>query len=135
MIQVIDYHPDHLERIVLKEIHDGEKPKKISTQALTLIQDGEPIAIFGMIFLGAHVVHLWGLVSEGVRKTPLSFFKTCESLLHWMEEKYQIHRFQMDILPDYLEGQRFARALGFEKEGTLRKFGSDRQDRLIYGRA
>ncbi len=118
----------------MKSIHEGEKPKQVKTQALTLLRDGHPIAIFGCIWLGKTVLHLWSLLSEEVRKTPIEFFKTCRELMNWLAEKYQIRRFQMDVRTDFTEGSNFASALGFKCEGVMHKFHSDGSDCYLYGR-
>lgn len=135
MITVIPYHPEHLNRIAVKDIHQSEVPKVVMTDALSFMDGETPVAIFGVFMFIPGVIHLWGLVSDAVRKKPVAFHKVSGDLLNFYQKKHQIRRIQIDVRVSYTEGQRWAESLGFEREGIMRSFGSDGTDYYLYARA
>lgn len=124
MVDVVDYAPDHLERIVLKNVHDGERPKEIFGNAVTILIGEVPIAILGWYFISSGVVQAWALISEEVKKAPKIFHKTVKSLIGFSFEKYSLKRMQFSVRCDYPAGWKWAKALGFECEGIMKQYGA-----------
>lgn len=135
MIKVIDFQPEHLEQISPKACHTGEVPKTVMTYAFTLTSEGKPVAIFGFFAFIPGVFHIWGYLSEEVRKMPLSFHKACLSVMQFYSERFQARRLQMDVRADYAEGIRWAESLGFKCEGVMKNFGLTGMDHCLMGRA
>ena len=133
-IIVVDYRPEHLEKLSVKKIHQGEIPKTIMTVALTLLRDGLPIAIVGGFLFTPGALHLWALISDEVRRVPIAFHKACLELLLFIEETHHPRRIQMDVRVSYLEGQKWAESLGFLREGIMRKYAPDGEDAFLYAR-
>ncbi len=134
MIDVVNYLPEHLAKIKLKAIHLGEKPEKIVCSAVSLIRqsDGEVVAIFGGFNIGPSVFHLWGLISDEAKKTPLAFHKSCRKMLSLYQDSHRLNRVQIDVRVSYAEGIRWAETLGFKREGTMKKFAVDAEDCFLY---
>lgn len=134
-LTVVEFKPEHLENISLKEIHSGEIPKAVTTYALTILDKETPLAIFGGFFFVPGIIHFWGLVSDDVRKKPIAFHKMVRHLLEFYENRDKPRRMQIDVKADYLEGKKWAKSLGFELEGTMKNYGVNGEDFHLYGRA
>ncbi len=134
MIEVVNYSPEHLEKIVLKDLHEGERPLVIHQKACTFLVGNCPVAIFGGAFVSPGVFHLWGLVSENVFKVPKNFYKECLKMLNFLELEYHCRRIQIDIRSDWVGGPKWATSIGFRFEGTMRAFGPTGRDHHLYAR-
>ena len=84
---------------------------------------------------------MWGgvasfgaVLTPHIQKQPVAAIKVCRFLLRKSEIFFKLHRIEVYIQTDYKTGHRWARALGFQPEGVLRKFGPDGKDHTIYGR-
>jgi hypothetical protein len=131
---VIGYKDEHLTKIRVKEIHQGEVPQTILCDAMTVMDGNQPVAIFGSFTFVPGVYHIWGLISEDVRQKPLAFHRISRELLAFYEKSAKPRRIQVDVKASYIEGQRWAKALGFEYEGTMKRFGVNGEDFHLYGR-
>lgn len=134
MIKIVDYHPDHLEKIELKSCHKAEVPKTVLTEAVTILKDDKPLAIIGAFAFIVGTYHIWGLVSEDVGKYPISFHKSCKSLLRFFESQYSPRRLQIDVRVDCPENAYWAELLGFEREGVMKNYGLDNSDYWLMSR-
>lgn len=134
MMTVIEFKPEHLEKIRVKEVHSGEVPKTVMTRAVT-VMDGElPIAIFGSFNFVPGVMHIWALVSEDVYKKPITFYRIVRNLLKFYETREKPRRIQIDIKSGHPELQKWAEAIGFKHEGIMRAYGANGEDFHLYGR-
>jgi hypothetical protein len=135
MIRIVEFQPEHIEQIELKPCHRTElKDKTVTTYAITFLKEDRPIAIFGGYCPLEGVMQFWGMVSDGVRECPVAFHKTCKSFLEFYQSKYTLRRMQINVRVDYPEGYRWAKALGFELEGVMKKYGPDGTDYALFGR-
>lgn len=89
--------------------------------------------------LGGYVI--WeGVASIGAILTPhlipnrFGAVKAILRILRNAERDFNLHRIEMYVRADYTTGHKWAGTLGFQAEGTLRKYGSDKQDYTMYGR-
>lgn len=134
MIKIVDYEPWHLERIQLKACHDGERPEQIRSNAVTFLLGDEPIAIFGWFFISASTVHVWALLSDSVAKRKKSFHKAVRELIAYSFEKHGLQRMQMSVRTTNRQGWDWARALGFQCEGVMRRYGPSGADCWLFAR-
>ncbi len=134
MIDIIPYEPIHLTQIKLKDIFSGECVHTIKDEAVTLLYRGEPIAIFGWPVIHPGVACIWGLVSELVRECPIAFHKACLNILSNLFKELKLHRLHMTVKDGYSEGMDWAEAIGFQYEGTMKKYGPDGSDYCIFAR-
>lgn len=131
---VIDFKPEHLEQIKLKAIHSGEVPKTVMHTAVSVMDGEKPVAIFGGFHFIPGVIHIWGLISDDVREKPLAFHKIVRHLIDFYEKKTGPRRIQMEVKSDYQEGKKWAEALGFECEGTMKRWGFNGESYDLYAR-
>ena len=141
MIDIIPAVPSDLDQLELKEIFEhkdalvcGKAVIRAGNPAFSIIADLKVIGVFGGTYLYPGVMEVFGLFSEEIKTHRFSFHKACLELVKGAFEKYNVHRLQIVVRADYREGQKWANVLGFLAEGTLRKFGPDKHDYIIYGR-
>lgn len=134
MIKVIPYKHEHLVSIDLKDIHQGEVPPEVTTDAVTFMDGETVLAIFGGFFFVPGIFHIWGLVSPHVHKKPVAFRRSVGDFLSYFERKYKPRRLQIDIRVGHPELDRWAESIGFEREGIMKAYGTDKSDYYLYGR-
>lgn len=134
MVEVVDYKPEHLEKIALKSCHEGERPNEIRGNALTLLGRGVPLAIFGWYFICPGVVQVWGLVSDEAAKAKKSFHNTVKLLISFAFERHPILRMQISVRTSYQTGWKWAKSLGFECEGVMKKYGPGGTDCWLFAK-
>lgn len=134
MMTVVEFKQEHLKQLNPKACHIGEMPQLVMTYALTILDTGKPVAIFGGFLFIPGVIHFWGLVSEEVKQKPFSFHKTVKKMITYYEKNQKPRRVQIDVKADYEEGKRWAQALGFEYEGTMKRYGVNGEDFHLYAR-
>ncbi len=134
MIKILPYDVEHFSKIKLRACHAQEGIKAPEyVNAVTVFKDDSPIAIFGGIDILPGILQVWGLISDDVRKCPLGFHKAA---LHLLKAKFSggYRRVQMTVRSDFLCGWKWAKALGFQSEGIMRKYGPDGTDYILFSR-
>jgi hypothetical protein len=134
MIEIVDYKPEHLAGIVLRECHDGERPVEIRGHAITVMSDGTPLAIIGWHFITPFVIQSWGLLSRDVSAKRFSFHKTMKLFLDWAFEEHKLQRAQISVRVGYKAGWDWAKSLGFGCEAVMKKYGPDGSDYWLFAR-
>ena len=134
MLDFVDFIPDHLERIKIRSAQDGERPKSIRGPAVTILSDGEPLAIFGWYFICPGVVQIWAFVSEGVSEHKKSFHKACKAFLANGIGPVGARRIQFSVRCGFQQGWRWAKALGFRCEGVMEQYAPDGQPCWLFAR-
>lgn len=100
---------------------------------ISLYVDDTLVGIFRGTSIFSGVITVGAILTTAVHKYPKSLIQMCKATLI-MLEKSGTHRVQIDVRADYKAGQRFAEALGFKPEGTMKNYGSDKQDYILYAR-
>ena len=131
MIRTAAFRPEHLDAIVVRQ-EDKFKPKAVSGMAVTFLDGDTPIAILGGFPFGYSTYHVWGIVSDKIRETPISFHKETVKLLDLLRDKFKLRRIQLDVRCSFHDGQEWAEALGFKREGVMKKFAADGEDCWLF---
>jgi hypothetical protein len=136
LINIVDYQPAHLKLINVKDLHRGELPREIVHRAVTFIRqsDGEVLAIFGGFHFGPKTFHIWAFISKEAHKIPIAFAKSTIKMLAFFEQAYRLNRIQIDIRQSYKEGDKWAKTLGFKREGLMKQFAPDGEDCWLYAK-
>ncbi len=92
------------------------------------LENGQPMAIGGVSVLWDGVGAAWVAPSPYARKKPLLFFKTALSVLAGAAQSYGLHRIQCEVRACDHRSVKFALALGFTREATMKKYGPDKAD-------
>lgn len=134
MIKVAPFEPKHIEKMSLKECHQGEVTDLSPQTAFTFLLNDKPIAIIGFYFLGKNVLQAWSFISEDVKKAPIEFHKNVKNLILFGFYKTKVQRIQVSVRCDFIEGYRWARSLGFSCEGVMKHYGPNKSDYYLFAR-
>lgn len=133
MIRVEPFLPEHLENLVVQESQRHEKPTRLR-DGTTLFKGDQILGIVGGFKWNPGVIQIWAILSEDIKKYPISFHKICLELIDFCEQQHSPRRLQIDVRVDFERGQRWAESMGFIREGTMKKFASDGSDCYLYGK-
>lgn len=142
-LSFITFQTGHLDLFKKKEVFATYRDLKTRTSKLvnhpgaytrTILLDGRPIAVIGVVKLWDGVAEAWSVTSDEVRRVPLSFHKVVSGLIKAVERHLGIRRIQMSVDENYSEGHRWAEALGFKREGLMLKYGPIGENHFLYAR-
>lgn len=97
----------------------------------TFTYKGAPIACAGMVLLWPGVAEAWTTLSDWAKHHPIWLVKTLRRELKVQMINMELRRAQMHV-EDTPELCRWARAMGFQYEGTLRKYTPDGKTLHVY---
>lgn len=125
---VIEFEPFHAELIHVRYEQLGEMPQfrksmeqLNNTYAWTGVVDGQVIGCAGMVPLLPGVGEIWALFSDALPQHKVSMFKELKRHLeHLHAQGYP--RLQTVVQHGFETGKRFVERLGFEFEGSMRKY-------------
>ena len=140
MIEIVTFQPEHLARIrlqatqataqALMTIEHGQQIKASPGYAQAAILDGEPIAAAGVIELWPGRAYAWAYIGEKARE----HFKTIHRAVHNALDRNRCRRVEMAVDVRDPGAKRWAHHLGFDYEGTARKWTIDGRDVEIWAR-
>ena len=87
-----------------------------------------------MKIIWSGVAEGWVLATKDVLDYPLSVAKAIKKDFARIAKENNINRVQSAIRADYTTGLKFAKWLGLEEEGLMKKFGFDGSDQYMYAR-
>ena len=102
--------------------------------AFTGIVNNKPIFAAGMKMIWGRVAEGWVIATEEMWKHPLGVARAIKKDFARVAIKHNIERVQTGIRKDFKKGQRFAKWLGLEREGLMKKWGFDGSDQYLYAR-
>ncbi len=113
--------PD-LERIVIQREQEGEfVPEAIPDGAETFETGGVMVAVFWYVEITPKRFALFSVINAGAGRKMLPFVKAMRRLIEHRSRELSAERLEMTVLNGFKAGERLARLLGFEYEGTMRK--------------
>lgn len=90
--------------------------------------------VFGFVLIWTGVASCGAITTHHLDSNPLGYTRTIRDLITSDMKKYNVHRSEITVQDDFIQGHRWARALGFEWEGLLKQYGPDKSNYGIYGR-
>lgn len=102
--------------------------------AVTALVDTNPVAIFGCIMLWPGVAELWSIITDDARRYPKQLSLVGRSFTDIAAQSLSLHRLQITVRFDEPRALRWAKYLGFEIEGIMRKYTPDGMDSYIMAR-
>lgn len=76
----------------------------------------------------------WAVFSPAVEKYPIALKKVCDSLINFAVKEQYLLRLSLTVRSNYDKGNRFAKAMGFELEGEMKRYLPDGGDAFLYAR-
>lgn len=104
-----------------------------SVLVMTFTMDDMPVAILGLTPDHEKSGYVWSLISKDAALRPKALHKQAISVLNWMQDALGYERLSANT-PANCSGWRWLERLGFEREGTMVKYGADGSDYFLYAR-
>ncbi len=92
------------------------------------------VAIVGLNHIRKGVSEAWVLISEEAYSVKISFHKSILKILDQFEAGIPLHRVQLTVAENFSVGQAWARSLGFECEGLMKKFDIEGGNHFLFAR-
>jgi len=102
--------------------------------AFTGMIDGTPIFAAGMKIIWNGVAEGWVLATKETLNHPLLVARAIKKDFAKIAKENNINRVQTAVRANYTTGLKFAKWLGLQEEGLMRKFGFDGSDQYMYAR-
>jgi hypothetical protein len=139
-MKIVPFEPNHLERLLLQPsqaimqetLTRPEYAKSLyeAGPAYSLVDGDAVFASMGLIPQWEHRAIAWGLIA----KEAGPHFRTIHKAVLRTMEIHPYRRIETSVACDFEQGHRWARMLGFEREGRMRAFTPDGHDCDLYGR-
>lgn len=140
-MKLVEFDKEHLKLIKYRNIDMSftdiinEVPERNTGPAYTLMTDsGQVVGCAGVNTYWPGVGEAWAILSDLIHKYPLSFHRTVVKMLNQIQTDYKLNRIQATCLQGFNRAEKWLIALGFEYEGTMRKYGPGGEDHYRYAR-
>ena len=145
ILNIVKYKGEHGEFIMKQQMNHVlmDKDMEFEGDAKNLVQDnlaftgmidGKPIFAAGMKIIWNGVAEGWVLATKDTLDHPLLVARAIKKGFAKTAKENNINRVQTAIRADYTIGLKFAKWLGLEEEGLMKKFGFDGSDQYMYAR-
>lgn len=138
MPNIVPFKKEHLDRINLVfEMSDAGKKSLASYDDVigyTGMEDDTVLATGGVHRMWDGVGEAWLLVGKEGYEKPRTVARYTDLIFQHIQEEYDLFRIQASVSALDIVANRYARWLGFEKEGIMRKYGPDGSDYIRYAR-
>jgi hypothetical protein len=105
-----------------------------SGHAITVLLHGTPAACFGSVSIWKGLEEMWCLLEERARKYPLAMTKIAIAYRDYRVIAGNLRRLQLNVRCDDQRAFRWAKAIGFEPEAKMRRYGPDGSDFYLMSR-
>jgi len=116
------------------EFEGNAKNLEQDNLAFTGMIDGKPIFAAGMKIIWDGVAEGWVLATKDALDHPIAVAKAIKKDFARIAKENNINRVQSAVRANYTTGLKFAKWLGLEEEGLMKKFGFDGSDQYMYAR-
>jgi RimJ/RimL family protein N-acetyltransferase len=96
--------------------------------AISVIQNGKTLGIFGSAKIWNGLEEAWFLVDEVVRRYGISMTKVAKVFISEKFAEDSLNRMQITVRCDDVRAYKWAKCLGFSDDGVMRRFGPDGSD-------
>lgn len=132
-LDFIDLQPDQL--IAVSDMHEQIKTQlDNSWHSITIRDDDEVLAIVGIVLQSPGHGDAWAVVAKDLKNRGFMLTKGVRYLIRWAEEHGKLRRIGILVVPDCRRHIVWAKRLGFQLEGTVRKYGPNGEDFLLMSR-
>jgi len=104
-----------------------------SGPCIVAVLHNEPVAIFGAVILWKGVAEGWSVISDKARRYRIAMCKSAFAFFDIIHILYDLHRLQITVKTEDERAVAWATYLGFEPEGLMKAYSSDKEDTYIMG--
>ena len=145
MISIQPFKADHAEFILSQQLNFNElylKPEhrkyalylQQMGMSFTAFASNKPIAAGGIYLPWENVAEGWDMATHEVWNYKLAIARHFKKKTDVLIETNNIKRLQTSVKADFWHGQKFAKWMGFEREGLMKNYGPDGSDYIRYAR-
>jgi hypothetical protein len=143
-IEIVPFEPRHLLEYQGDWRNDNEVMRMVSNEtyfaALAAAgpafsgfdRHGRLLGTVGINILWPGVGEAWAVFTESVNAIPIAFHRVMKRGLRTHFEALDLHRLHAVVAATDERAKRWIIALGFDREGTLREYGPNRADYIMY---
>lgn len=145
MVEIVPFTAEHLFELMLGELTETSLPKSMDIAmtrgafyrergpCFTAMEDGHVIGAGGLIILWPGVGEGWMVVNKDAaqRHKRYAYEVVIEHLLK-LASDLNLRRIQAHVDVNVPAAVKFAEQLGFQREGTMRRYGEDGSDHYLY---
>jgi RimJ/RimL family protein N-acetyltransferase len=128
---------NHKEISVLSDVYEVKSLISCQAQmgvAFTAFRRNRAVAIIGVVNIWPGVGEMWSVFDEEARSIPATMLRAGKGFSDIAIRYLQLHRLQITVRTDDNRAFRYAKAIGFETESVMRKYGPDQVDYLLMAR-
>jgi RimJ/RimL family protein N-acetyltransferase len=128
---------NHKEISVLSNVYEVKSLISCQAQmgvAFTAFRHNRAVAIIGVVNIWPGVGEMWSVFDEEARSIPATMLRAGKGFSDIAIRYLQLHRLQITVRTDDNRAFRYAKAIGFETESVMRKYGPDQVDYLLMAR-
>jgi len=96
--------------------------------AITCLLHGKPVAVFGCCLLWEGVGEMWSVIGDTARNKPIATTKIGIAFTDICKLSMGLHRLQITVKTTDLRAIRWAGAIGFISESTMKQYSMDKYD-------
>ena len=96
--------------------------------AVSVIQYGKTLGIFGSSKVWNGLEEAWFLVDEATRRYGIAMTKVAKKFISLKFQEDSLNRLQITVRLDDIRAYKWAKCLGFQTDGVMRQFGPDGSD-------
>ena len=96
-----------------------------------LEKNGSLVGLGGIILTNFGVGCAWACLTPKITKYPVGMTRISKTFIEKSATDYQLHRVDVLVDVNFPKAFEWAKALGFEEEGLLRKVGPNKNDSFI----
>ena len=145
ILHIVPYIANHGKIILSSQMNHAlmDKDASFDGETINLEEEGlsftcminnEPIASAGMKILWNGVAEGWVLATNKVWKHPVVIARAIKKNFARVAKEHNIHRVQTAVRSEFAIGLKFAKWLGLQEEGLMKKYGFDGTDHYRYAR-
>ena len=137
-VVIVPFMREHLDKFTINQPDlqghdDSELRHRIITQCaggggISVVQRGKVLGIFGSSTIWHGLDEAWFLVDEAVRRYGIAMTKVAKKWIALKFQKDKLNRLQITVRCDDVRAYKWAKCLGFQKDGVMRRFGPDGSD-------
>jgi hypothetical protein len=145
ILHIVPYTAEHGRFILSCQMNHTlmDKDARFEGDAMNLVEDHlsftglvgkKPIFAAGMKMIWGQVAEGWVIATQDVWDHPLLVARAIKKDFAKVARKYNIKRVQTAVRADFQIGLKFAKWLGLQEEGLMKKYGFDGSDHYRYAR-
>lgn len=144
MIRVVKFEPEHLYKMDLLEVFQGDKDvrervRDHSTEpscvcSTLLCPDGSVLGVVGMTLVTDGYGSLWSLLSQRVKDYPVGFHKCVKWLINHFWVECNLYRIDTHVEADNLKACKQNELWGLTPEARLKRTSPRGKDEIVFSR-